>query len=387
MRDEETRGTWSWLERAQLAGIASLGAGAIHLSAAGIHAEHPTLARVFVALGSGQILAGLALVLVRRRWAAATVVAVNSVAVIGWALTLTSGISRVDGLEVSEAPQFADTACAVLGAIAAALAAAVTLRGLQPAPRNAALLAPGGLVAAVSVAAMLSAATHVHDHDETVASAGHVHEESAVDVHVHPGSGTNPPETSAVDLSGVADVTPAQQQFAEQLVARTRAGLPQWQDPAVAEAAGLRSIGDASTGFEHYVQWDWLEDDVWLDPNHPESLVYVPHADGSKTLVSAMYMLPSTIALDDVPNWGGALMQWHVHDNLCYSADDEAPQVRGLTTPAGTCRPPLVKHPERPMIHVWIVPNECGPFASLEGIGAGTIRDGEARLCDHVHGS
>ena len=30
---------------AQIAGLASVGAGAIHLAAAGIHAEHPTLAR------------------------------------------------------------------------------------------------------------------------------------------------------------------------------------------------------------------------------------------------------------------------------------------------------------------------------------------------------
>jgi hypothetical protein len=38
------------------------------------------------------------------------------------------------------------------------------------------------------------------------------------------------------------------------------------------------------------------------------------------------------------------------------------------------------------MIHVWITPNECGPFASLDGVAAGTIRDGEDRLCDHQHG-
>ena len=127
-------------------------------------------------------------------------------------------------------------------------------------------------------------------------------------------------------------------------------------------------------------------DDVTLDPNHPESLVYEPQPDGSKQLVSAMYMLPTTIALDDVPDWGGPLMQWHVHDNLCYSNDPVAPQVRGLTSADGTCRAPLVKHDEAPMIHVWITPNECGPFASLEGVAAGTIRAGEERLCDHVHG-
>ena len=80
--------------------------------------------------------------------------------------------------------------------------------------------------------------------------------------------------------------------------------LPQWADPAVAEAAGFHSIGDGRTGHEHYIHWDWIDDDVWLDPDAPESLVYEPQPDGSKKLVSAMYMLPQIVALDDVPELG-----------------------------------------------------------------------------------
>ena len=38
------------------------------------------------------------------------------------------------------------------------------------------------------------------------------------------------------------------------------------------------------------------------------------------------------------------------------------------------------------MIHVWITPHRCGPFAALEGVGAGQIVEGEERLCDHAHG-
>ena len=178
-----------------------------------------------------------------------------------------------------------------------------------------------------------------------------------------------------------------QQAYAENLVAVTVTRLPQWSDPAVAEAAGFHSIGDASTGHEHYVQWSWINDDVWLDPDAPESLVYEPQPDGTKKLVSAMYMLPDTMTLDAVPNGGGALMQWHVHDNLCYTDDPVAPKVRGLIRPDGTCRPPLVRRPQSPMIHVWITPHACGPFASLEGVGAGSIKAGEERLCDEAHGS
>ena len=100
----------------------------------------------------------------------------------------------------------------------------------------------------------------------------------------------------------------------------------------MAEEAGFHSIGDAATGYEHYIQWDWIDDDVWLDPDHPESLVYRVEPDGSRTLVSAMYMMPNSVALDEVPDYGGALMQWHIHSDLCFDVSDpEAPRVGGLT--------------------------------------------------------
>jgi hypothetical protein len=181
-------------------------------------------------------------------------------------------------------------------------------------------------------------------------------------------------------------VTPEQQAAAENLVAINVVRLPQWADYHTAEAAGYHSIGDAPTGFEHFINWDLIDDQDWLDPDHPESLVYIPQPDGSKQLVSAMYMLPSTVALTDVPDIGGQLMQWHIHDNLCFTTDPVAPQVVGLTKADGTCAAGLQKLPTAPMIHVWIVPNRCGPFAALEGVGAGQVAAGETTQCDHVHG-
>ncbi|MEO5898858.1 MAG: hypothetical protein ABIR68_01855, partial [Ilumatobacteraceae bacterium] len=189
-----------------------------------------------------------------------------------------------------------------------------------------------------------------------------------------------------IDLSGVAGVTSAQQAAAENLVAVNVVRLPQWADYRTAEAAGYHSIGDAGTGFEHFIKWDTINDDVQLDPDHPESLVYTPQPDGSKRLVSAMYMLPDTVALTAAPDIGGALMQWHIHDNLCFTTDPVAPQVAGITAADGSCRGGLQTFPPSPMIHVWIVPNACGPFAALEGIGAGQVAAGETAHCDHVHG-
>ncbi len=189
-----------------------------------------------------------------------------------------------------------------------------------------------------------------------------------------------------IDLGGVPGVTPQQQAYAENLVAATVRDLPQWADLDAVKAAGFKSIGDASTGHEHFIQWDWIDDDIVLDPDYPESLVFEPQPDGTKTLVSAMFMMPSGTRLDDIPDFGGALMQWHVHGDLCFTDEPDAPLVAGLK-PVGTdCAPPLVNGTLAPMIHVWIRKHECGPFAALDGIGAGQVPDGEEHLCDTAHG-
>ncbi len=191
--------------------------------------------------------------------------------------------------------------------------------------------------------------------------------------------------TLPVSLGGVPGVTAEEQARAENLVTITLQRLPQWADPAKAEAAGFRSIGDGLTGFEHYINWSYLNDGTTLDPDHPESLVYRVH-DGTKTLEAVMYMLSPGSTLDTVPDVGGPLTQWHIHDNLCFSNDPVAPRVVGLTA-NGTCFAPAVKLASVPMIHVWIVPEACGPFSALEGVGAGQIKPGEQRACDHVHGT
>jgi hypothetical protein len=237
------------------------------------------------------------------------------------------------------------------------------------------------------------AALEGHGAGQTAAAEGDRVDQCA---HAHP-DGTSADTTAAtattpydpakpIDLSGTPGVTAEQQAFAENLVAATLRDLPQWSDPAVATAAGFRSIGDGSTGHEHYVNWAWIDDDVFLDPDFPESLVYEPQADGSKRLVSAMFMLPMDSTLDDVPDYGGALMQWHVHGDLCFSEDPATRVVTGTKPVDGSCRAPFVEVLS-PMIHVWITPHQCGPFAALEGIAGGQVPEGETVLCDHAHGS
>jgi hypothetical protein len=350
----------TWADRAQFAGLASAGAGACHLAAAGIHAESPSLARIFVIMGAAQLIAGLVLAVGGGRPAAAVAAVVNIAAVGGWALTRTVGIPWVQGLAAPEPLQFTDTACAALGAIALVLAVVVVLRGARQAPRVG-LVAPGALVGVISVAAMLTGATHVHSHG----GAGHVHDG---DMSMWPRL-FDP--TQPIDFSGVPGVTPEQQGRAETLVASTLKDLPQFADVTKVKALGFTSIGDEGSGYEHYVNFAYLRDDAFLDPNKPESLVY--QVDGDKrTLVAAMFADSGKSLTDpQLVDWGGPLMQWHVHGDLCWSL---AQVVVGVTDEAGNCPAGSINAGrDIPMVHVWITPNECGPFAALEGPLAGQV--------------
>jgi hypothetical protein len=308
----------------------------------------------------------------------------NAGALAGWALAKLRGISFIDGLDEKEPIQTADALAAGLAAVAllATLAALVRLgsRRLSASP-----LVTGGtavLVAALAVPGMFSAGSHAHAEGEE----GHGHETSAAaDPALDEVASAVPPKpydpTLPLDLGGVEGVTPQQQARAENLLAITILRLPQFADPATAEAMGFVSIGDGFLGTEHYLSAANMTDDKLLDPDFPESLVYDTTVTPKK-LVAAMFMMNPGDTLAEVPDIGGKLTQWHIHDNLCFAG----PRVAGLTDADGNCPGDLVKGPETPMIHVWIEPHPCGPFAALEGVAGGTIAEGEQRLCDHAHG-
>lgn len=190
-----------------------------------------------------------------------------------------------------------------------------------------------------------------------------------------------------IDLGCTPLVTAAEQARAEQLVRDTLRDLPHYANSSTAYTDGYRSIGDKFTGDEHYVKWAYLADGRILDSKHPESLVYEMR-NGKETLVAAMYMLELGQTFADVPDIGGPLTQWHVHNDLCLVDDPNDPLRKIVSLSAnGTCPQGSSKATSTPMIHVWIVKNACGPFASLEGIGAGQVPPGETRNCDTTHGS
>jgi hypothetical protein len=396
----------------RVAAIASLGAGAIHATAAGAHSEHRSAVVAFVVTAVAQIAWG-ALALSRPwRLVAVAGAAINAAAIGGWVLAKTNGISFVTGLEEKESAQFADTLSAALAAVAVAgaLAALVALLGLgrgawwlgRPHPALVGLATVATI--ALVVPGMVKTGSHSHaggghDHAETAAG-GHDHAAGAGAEEGHDHGDAAATEAAAtarpydatlpVDLSGYPGVSAEQQAEAEALLTVSLQKLPQFADIPTIEAMGYHSIGDGFTGHEHFMKWDLISDGRVLDPDYPESLVFeVDRATGEKRLAAAMFMANLDDTLETVPDVGGDLIQWHVHDNLCFTGEALAWTVAGIAEPGTPCPDGTVRLSDNlvPMIHVWIVPHECGPFSALEGVGAGQVAPGETRMCDHVHGS
>jgi hypothetical protein len=376
----------------------SLGAATLHFAYSPSHlAEYWLYGIFFVALAWSQVFWAIAVVLLRQRWLLVAGIAANAAVIVVWVLSRTVGVWVGPNATVREAATYPDIfstaleAAIVVGAIVVLIHPSLLGRRLQLRWATPVAVSTGMvLIAALAGYGLSPRYAAAHDHG---AHSGHsAHGPTVVVANgkakvVTGGAAVAPTPynpANGIDLRGVPGVTPQEQARAEHLVAITVARLPQWADPATAVAAGYHSIGDAVTGFEHYINWSYINDDKILNPDYPESLVYRVRG-ATKTLAAAMYMLRPGSTLDDVPDIGGPLTQWHIHDNLCFTADQAAPRVAGLTDSSGNCRWPLVKLPPVPMIHVWIVPQACGPFSALEGIGAGQIKPGEQRLCDKVH--
>jgi hypothetical protein len=361
-----------------LAAVASLAAGAIHATAVGSHAGDDAVVRAFVAVTAFQIGWG-ALALLRPTKAVAVVGALGNAACLGgWILAKSVGIGFIQGFSEPEPVEFADGLAAAMAAISVLFALGavfgVTFAKKAPKVRTALVGTTAVVLAALALPGMVEAGQGHGD------GGGHSHGGQAAVV--------VPPvefDPNNVDLSGIDGVTPEQEQRAEELVTATVEALPQFADTDTAYAEGYRSIEDDGTGVEHYINDEYVEDDRILDPNHPESLMYRVDGD-ERILEAAMFMMPDGVALEDVPDIGGPMTQWHIHDNLCYSlANPDAPRVAAVSPPDVPCPGDLVRGDENAMIHVWIVPNECGPFAALSGIPGGSVPEGEERLCDHTN--
>jgi len=391
-----------------IAGLASIAAGAIHGGAIGLHAEHPQLARIFIVVTLAQLAWGLSALLRPQQWLLPVGVLINGAAVGGWIATRIAGISWIDGLEVRESPQLADTLCAGLGIVAATVALAALLVGERELPQVR-LALPSFAILLLVLPAMWNGASHLHSEggvahadDHGAAEAGH-HDPATTPVEqiVSETPTTGEPTFAAwprpydpalpLDMSNVANVSAEQESRAKALIELTQRELPTWADYQTALDGGWQSIGDGSTGFEHFIKRELIQDDKFLDPTAPEALVY--KVEGAKrTLVSVMFIAKVGVTVDDpsLTDFAGGLIQWHSHDNLCWRNNAQGvPVIAGLTDGAGNCPAGSVRGGgNNAMVHVWITPHLCGPFAALEGAGAGrsNVSDSErVDLCNAAH--
>lgn len=336
---------------AKVAGIFSIASGLVHGVAVGLHADHLTAARTFAVLALVQVVAGLASLFADGGRVRGLVAVVNVASVVGWAVAKTVGIGFIDGLDTAEAVQTSDLLCAVLAALAVLFAVAPSVSSKLSLGRVSAT----ALAVILAVPAMVTAAGH--DHGSSTADWPRPY---------FPGIG--------IDIDGVAGVSAEQEDRARQLVLDTQRDLMRWSDHRVAVDEGWISIGDERTGYEHFVNPIKLIDGKFLDTAAPESIVYKVYGD-TRILVSAMYMANVGTGIDDAElvDYAGPLMQWHIHDNLCWKlGDDMRPFISGITDEGGKCPAGSRRaNVQIPMVHVWVVPHPCGPFAAVEGLAEG----------------
>ncbi len=360
--------------RVMIAAMASLGAGLVHAAAAGTHSDDRTLVMLFAGAAVAQV--AWAWVASNRRTQGVLIagIAINGACVLAWLLSRTSGLPWPSSLVEVEAVGTQDLMSAILGgvAIVAAIAAMVPSKPRSLSPAR---LAVGGLLAlGLTFSGVVAQHTHGgagHTHAEGEVADGHTHGEGEVaDGHVHAeGEATDGHDHgTATDAAFISvddeRLTSDQQKAAQDLIDVTTTGMARFTDPASAEAAGYTSIGDQSTGYEHFVNFGYLRDGVDLDPNKIESVVFVVNPDGTKTLATAMYILSIGATMDTVPDIAGPLTMWHDHQDLCWGAGGK---VVALAEDGVCATGKLVPTP--PMLHVWLIDNPCGPFSGLEGHG------------------
>ncbi|MFP3899398.1 MAG: hypothetical protein ACLFXM_01000 [Acidimicrobiia bacterium] len=131
----------------------------------------------------------------------------------------------------------------------------------------------------------------------------------------------------------------------------------------------------APGGYDHWINPGYMFDDHLIEPEFSESLVYQAQPDGRWKLVSAMFMLSPNDTIDDIPEDIAWLPGWHVHPELCVGPDGT---FAGITDPDDPdCPPGSSQALGSPMMHVWIVENDCDH--RFGGVGVSGLH------CDVTH--
>jgi hypothetical protein len=181
------------------------------------------------------------------------------------------------------------------------------------------------------------------------------------------GSSTASSHNHSAGAASAAAPTAAQLEAAAKLFAETRAAVVRYTDLTTAVAAGYKPMEPTDSEIVHYVNPAYMTDAYVLDPQHVQSLIYFNGKQGP-VLIGAMYIMPRRG--QDGPQIGGPLTVWHQHADICFD------NVTGIAVAfthsgffdnnekSGVCPrgSSLVRTPQ--MLHVWLIDNPDGPFAS-----------------------
>jgi uncharacterized membrane protein len=201
---------------------------------------------------------------------------------------------------------------------------------------------PVSVVRSVAVVGLVAAAVAATQWRVASYQSGHNHTAVVGSEHEHP--------------------TAEQQQWADDFHKRSLAAALKhgWFDIENALAQGFEVD---RINANHFPNQQYMFDDVILDPERPEWLVYDQTPNG-RVLMALMFF---TRSLEEAgPTLGGPLAQWHYHPY-----DDVRCAIKGLWTVSkadanGQCVEgiPVTRTPE--MFHVWFIDHPLGRFTEMK---------------------
>ena len=170
--------------------------------------------------------------------------------------------------------------------------------------------------------------------------------------------------------TGGQQATPTQIEAAAKLIYDTRKSVAKYKTLNAAIAAGYVPMEPPNTDVIHYVNRSYMVDADILDPQHVQSLIYYNDGHNPPELIGARYIMPKRGMAG--PQIGGPLTQWHQHANICFDnvtgmavafvhQGDDAFELRDKS---GACPKGSTNTTTPLMLHVWLIDNPEGPFAS-----------------------
>lgn len=349
------------LQRA--AALLTAGAAFIHIGVAGQHFQEWWAAGVFflVTAAAQLVWAGWLWQRPAGRWVLLGGAALNVALLAVWAVSRTTGLPFGPGAGQPEAVGVADVVTGVLeaGSVVLALVVArssLATPGVGAARGRRAALLTGGLAVVVALASGSAVAASMQGQ-----SAGAITPGGGMSMHSGASSG-NGERHSMPNLPDAGLATPAQTQAARDFLARTVAATAVYRDTAATAAAGFHieaawqhklakaakaghSVSTSKAQLVHVANQANRKDQKILDPQAPETLVYLRTAAGKYWLVGVMY----TAQHKAPPAAYQPYLRWHFHAK-CRGGGKKTKPVNG-SCPSGT-----KLTDSGYMTHVWFVP-------------------------------